>query len=68
MITLEVSQDQAQKLTWIVEQYGSPYISLRNNDDRDIVKVGDTTLLDVMGNNAGRVKADLERKNASRGK
>lgn len=66
VISLEVTPDQAQKLTWIVENQGDVYVTLRNNDDRNISKIGDTTLFDVMGEDAGKVRAFLNRKTAGR--
>lgn len=64
VITVELSLDQSQKLAWVVSEFGRPTVILRNNDDRDLVKTGDTTIYDVMGEDAGKVKAYLNRKTA----
>ncbi len=66
VITIEVSPDQSQKLAWVIREFGPPLITLRNNDDRDIVKTGNTTIYDVLGHDAPKVKSLLNRGAAGR--
>lgn len=56
-ITLELTPDEAQKLLFLRKVGGGVYISLRNNTDKSIEKIGGTKLFDVLGEDATEARA-----------
>lgn len=64
-VTLELSLIEAQKITWLQEQGAQATIVLRNNDDRDLITIKETTLFDVLGDDADKARRFLQRKAAS---
>lgn len=56
VVTLELSPNEAQKLIFLMSENVKIFLTLRNNDDRDQVKVSDTTLFDLLGKKAERAK------------
>jgi pilus assembly protein CpaB len=62
-VTLELEPTQAQILALVMANGdNSLTLSLRNNDDKDIVNFPSTGLADVLGADAGRVKAPQQRR------
>jgi len=48
-VTLELTPYQAQKLIWLIAYSGvRPWLSLRNNSDKDIVRIKSTDIFDVI--------------------
>ena len=56
-VTLEVSANEAQKLIFIQKVTGGVYLTLRNNSDKSIERIGATRLFDVLGEDAAEAKA-----------
>ena len=49
-ITLEVDPFEAQKLIFLTRALGvSPYLTLRNNNDKNVIRIKSTDLFDVLG-------------------
>lgn len=70
-VTFELDPFQVQKLIYIVSGAGSRiYLSLRNNDDKQIVRISGTRLFDLLGEDAPEAKTfftDQKAKEQSRG-
>ena len=56
VVTLELSPDESQKLIYLMSESAKIFLTLRNNDDRGRARVGDTTLFDLLGDQAKRAK------------
>ena len=56
VVTLELSPDESQKLIYLMSESVKIFLTLRNNDDRGRVTVGDTTLFDLLGAEAINAK------------
>ena len=63
-VTLEVTANEAQKLIFLKRIGGEIYLTLRNNSDRSIERVGGTKLYDVMGEDAAEAKSYFAEKKA----
>ena len=57
VVTLELSPDEAQKLIYLMSESVKIFLTLRNNDDRERATVGDTTLFDLLGDEAAKAKS-----------
>ena len=62
IVTLELSPDEAQKLIYLMSENVKIFLTLRNNDDRDRVRVADTTLFDLLGNEADKARSFFQTK------
>ena len=56
VVTLELSPDESQKLIYLMSESIKIFLTLRNNDDRGRAQVGDTTLFDLLGDQAKKAK------------
>ncbi len=56
-VTVEVTANEAQKLIFLQKVSGGVYLSLRNNSDKGVERIGGTKLYDVLGEDAGEAKA-----------
>ena len=63
VVTLELSPDESQKLIYLMSESVRIFLTLRNNDDRGRTTVGDTTLFDLLGEEANRAKVFFQSKN-----
>lgn len=56
-VTLELDPYQVQKLTFLLSFYNArPYLSLRNNNDKQIVRIKSTKIYDILGDDAEDAK------------
>ncbi len=55
-ITLELTPFEVQKMVFLVSSGNSIYLSLRNNDDKNIERISATRLYDVLGEDAAEAK------------
>ena len=67
VVTLELSPDEAQKIIYLMSDSVKIFLTLRNNDDRGRAKVGDTTLFDLLGDEAGKAKQFFQAREAPNG-
>lgn len=68
-ITLELDPYQVQKLHFLVQFSGlRVHLSLRNVNDKEIVRIQGTRLFDVLGEEAGEAKAYFSEKNSKAGR
>ena len=67
VVTLELSPDESQKIIYLMSESVKIFLTLRNNDDRGRAKVGDTTLFDLLGNEASRAKSFFQSKDNAAG-
>ncbi|MBT3981309.1 MAG: Flp pilus assembly protein CpaB [Bacteriovoracaceae bacterium] len=66
-VSLEVDPYQAQKLMFLVTVGGAPiFLTLRNNDDKDIVRIKSTSLFDVLDEDAADAKSYFNSQNGGR--
>jgi pilus assembly protein CpaB len=56
-VTVELSPSEVQKLLFLQRAGGGVYLSLRNNTDKTIERIGGTNLFDVLGEDAAEAKA-----------
>ncbi|MCY4643007.1 MAG: Flp pilus assembly protein CpaB, partial [Bacteriovoracales bacterium] len=56
VVTLELSPDESQKLIYLMSESVKIFLTLRNNDDRKKAQVGETTLFDLLGDEAEKAK------------
>ena len=64
-ITLELTPFEIQKLTYILDYMGrTPYLSLRNNKDTEIVNIRPSKIFDVLGEEAAEAKDFLRKQYA----
>ena len=56
-MTVELSPSEVQKLLFLQRAGGGVYLSLRNNTDKTIERIGGTNLFDVLGEDAAEAKA-----------
>ncbi|MBT4790628.1 MAG: Flp pilus assembly protein CpaB [Halobacteriovoraceae bacterium] len=56
-VTLELTPNEAQKLIFLKKATSGIYLSLRNNTDKTIERIGGTKLFDVLGEDAAEAKA-----------
>jgi pilus assembly protein CpaB len=63
-ITLELSPNEVQKLLFLVKVGKGVYLSLRNNTDKTIERIGGTRLFDVLGEDAAEAKSFFAEKKA----
>ena len=52
-----MTANEAQKLIFLQKVSGGVYLSLRNNSDKGVERIGGTKLYDVLGEDAGEAKA-----------
>ena len=57
VVTLELSPDETQKVIYLMSESVKIFLTLRNNDDRGHARVGDTTLFDLLGDEAKKAKS-----------
>lgn len=55
-VTLELTPYEAQKLIWVIGSGGRPYLSLRNNDDKERERLSSTKIFDLLGDDADDVR------------
>ena len=65
VVTLELSPDESQKIIYLMSESVKIFLTLRNNDDRGRATVGDTTLFDLLGEEAIKAKSFFKFKNNS---
>ncbi len=65
-VTVELSPDESQKVIWLLTDNAKFFLTLRNNDDRDLAKVAETTIFDLMGEDATKAKQYFQRSTAGR--
>ena len=63
-VTLEVSANEAQKLIFLQQVSGGVFLTLRNNSDKSIERIGATRLFDVLGEDAAEAKGYFSEKKA----
>lgn len=56
-VTLELSPFEVQKMIFLITAGNGIYMSLRNNDDKDIERISGTRLYDLLGEDAAEAKA-----------
>ncbi len=56
-VTLELTPFEVQKIAFLESIGSSLRLSLRNNDDKKIERIGGTRMFDVLGEDAGEAKA-----------
>lgn len=57
-VTLEVDPYEAQKLIFLLKNLdGTPYLILRNNNDKKLVRIQSTKVFDVLGDDAAEAKS-----------
>ncbi|OFZ20797.1 MAG: Flp pilus assembly protein CpaB [Bdellovibrionales bacterium RIFOXYA1_FULL_36_14] len=61
-VTLEVTSFEAQQLVFLLNFNTDPYLVLRNNNDRDRVKIKPTKVFDVLGDDAQEAKLFFQQK------
>lgn len=68
-VTLELTPYEAQKLIFLLVYSGSrPWLALRNNNDKKIVRIKSTDIFDVIGEDGrAEAKAYFEQQNKRRG-
>lgn len=68
-VTLELSPYQAQKIIFLISYSAvQPYLSLRNNNDKKIIRIKSTDIFDVIGEDGrGEAKAFFLEQNKKRG-
>ncbi|MBF0359757.1 MAG: Flp pilus assembly protein CpaB [Oligoflexia bacterium] len=62
-VTLELSPYEVQKLTYLVSSSGRIYLSLRNNDDKQVVRIKGSRLFDLLGDDADEARAYFANQN-----
>lgn len=67
-LTLELTPYEIQKLIFLVQVGRGLFFSLRNNDDKEIERIGGTGLFDVMGEDAIDAKTFFAKQQAERNK
>lgn len=67
-ITLELSPYEVQKMIFLNTASRGIYLSLRNNDDKAIERIGGTRLYDVLGEDANEAKTFFAEQKAEREK
>ncbi len=55
-VTLELSPFEVQKMVFLISAGNGIYLSLRNNDDKEIERINATRLYDVLGEDAAEAK------------
>ena len=56
-VTLELTPFQIQKLVYLLTYSNAqPYLSLRNNNDKKIIKIESTRIFDVLGEDEAEAK------------
>ena len=68
-VTLELDPYEVQKLVFILS-YNSgtpPYLALRNNTDKEVVRIKSTKLFDILGEDASEAKIFFSEKYKSQG-
>ncbi len=55
-VTLELTPFEVQKMVFLVSAGNGIYLSLRNNDDKEISRIGSTRLYDVLGEDQAEAK------------
>ncbi len=63
-VTLELSPNEVQKLLFLQKVGKGVYLSLRNNTDKTIERIGGTKLFDVLGEDAAEAKTYFAEKKA----
>lgn len=64
-VTIEVDPFQAQKMIFLISVLGGrPYLTLRNNNDKERVSIKSTELYDVLGDNAVEAKQFFQNQNS----
>jgi pilus assembly protein CpaB len=67
-ITLELDPYQVQKLTWAINFFNrAPSITLRNNNDKEQVRIAPTTIFDLLGEEASEAKAYFKKRYEEKG-
>lgn len=62
-VTLELDPFQAQKLSFVVRMIDpTPYLSLRNNNDKKMLRLPSTKLFDILGDDAAEARQFFEEK------
>jgi pilus assembly protein CpaB len=68
-ITLELDPFQSQQLIFYLSYFNArPYLSLRNNSDKEIVRIKSTRIFDILGDDAPEAKAYFSDKYAEEAK
>lgn len=62
-LTLELSPFQAQKLIFLINSGAKYYLSLRNNDDKEMVRIQETKIFDLLDGSAAEARAYFREKN-----
>lgn len=65
-ITLELTPFQVQQLIYLKNFTKEIYFSLRNNNDKQIVRINSTNLFDLLGEDSAEAKAYFMKKDAKR--
>jgi pilus assembly protein CpaB len=60
-VTLELDPFQVQKIVFLTSRY-KPYLSLRNNDDKRIIRIKGTRLFDLLGEDSAEAKSFFSKK------
>jgi pilus assembly protein CpaB len=55
-VTLELTPFEVQKMVFLVSAGNGIYLSLRNNDDKEISRIGSTRLYDILGEDQAEAK------------
>ncbi|MFZ4713093.1 MAG: Flp pilus assembly protein CpaB [Bacteriovoracaceae bacterium] len=64
-VTLELNPFEVQKLIYIISAAsGRIFLSLRNNDDKQIQRISGSKLFDILGEDAGEAKAFFQEQKA----
>lgn len=63
-VTLELTPFEVQKIAFVVASGGRPYLSLRNNDDKQNVVINSSKLFDLLGDEGEEAKKFFEQNNA----
>jgi len=62
-VTVELDPFQAQKLAYIIRWVDpTPYLSLRNNNDKQMLRLPATKLFDILGEDAGEARGFFQEK------
>ena len=65
-VTLELDPFQVQKMILTTSIGSTPFLSLRNNDDKQIVRIKGTRLYDLLGEDSPEAKAFFATRNAKK--
>jgi pilus assembly protein CpaB len=66
-ITLELTPFEVQKMVFLISSGNGIYLSLRNNDDKNIERISATRLYDVLGEDAAEAKTYFAEQAAASG-